>query len=81
MGLVVRKPVFRISDIARLKPACSATETSLKNEISLEASLDIILSSKRITKALIRLRGCAGWSVPVLFATTKDRFSSVEFQL
>ena len=26
------------------------------------------LSKTRITKALIRLRGCAGWSVPVLFA-------------
>ena len=26
------------------------------------------LSIKRITKALIRLRGCAGWSAPVLFA-------------
>ena len=32
------------------------------------ASLDMILSIKRITKALIRLRGCAGWSAPVLFA-------------
>ena len=28
----------------------------------------MILSNKRITKALIRLRGCAGWSAPVLFA-------------
>ena len=28
----------------------------------------MILSKKRITKALIRLRGCAGWSAPVLFA-------------
>ena len=25
------------------------------------------LSKKRMTKALIRLRGCAGWSAPVLF--------------
>ena len=29
----------------------------------------MILSKKRIRKALIRLRGWAGWSVPVLFAT------------
>ena len=28
MGCNVRKPVFGVSDIARLKPACSATETS-----------------------------------------------------
>ena len=28
----------------------------------------MILSNKRITKALIRLRGWAGWSAPVLFA-------------
>ena len=26
-------------------------------------------------KALIRLRGCTGWSAPVLFANPKDRFS------
>ena len=28
----------------------------------------MILSNKRTTKALIRLRRCAGWSVPLLFA-------------
>ena len=38
----------------------------------------MILSKYRITKALIRLRGCAGWSVHVLFAIPKDRFSPVE---
>ena len=27
LGLDARKPVFRVSDIPRLKPACSATET------------------------------------------------------
>ena len=35
----------------------------------------MILDKKRTTKALIRLRGCAGWSAPVLFATPEDRFS------
>ena len=39
----------------RFKPACSATETSSKIEILLVASLDMILSNKRQTKALIRL--------------------------
>ena len=28
MSLVTRKPVFGVSDKGRLKPACSATETS-----------------------------------------------------
>ena len=31
----------------------------------------MILSIKQITKALIRLRGCAGWSAPLLFANPK----------
>ena len=32
------------------------------------ASLDMILSSKQITKVLISLRRCAGWPAPLLFA-------------
>ena len=60
----------------RFKPACSATETSSKNEISLVASLDIVLYKTRITKALIRLRGCAGWSAPVLFANPRRQVFS-----
>ena len=44
MGLDVTKPVFRVSDKARLKPGSSATETSQKIENLLEASLDMILS-------------------------------------
>ena len=31
----------------------------------------MILLDKRITKALISLRGCAGWSAPVLFANSR----------
>ena len=56
MGLVVRKPVFEVSDKARLKPVSTATETSWNIEISLIAILDIILSIKGITKALISLQ-------------------------
>ena len=70
-----RKPVFWVSDKVRLKPVSSATETSEKIENLLVACLDMILSNKRITKALIRLRRCAGWSAPLLLANTKDRFS------
>ena len=68
MGLVATKPVFGVSDKVRFKAACSATETSWKNKISLVASLDMILSKMGMTKALISLRGCVGWSAPVLFA-------------
>ena len=78
MGLLAIKPVFRVSNKARLKLATSATETRWKTENLLVSSLDMILSKKRITKALIRLRECAGWSAPLLFANTEDRFSHVE---
>ena len=36
----------------------------------------MILFKKRITKALIRLRGCAGWSAPVLFANHRRQVFS-----
>ena len=68
MGRDATKPVFGASNKARLKLVSSATETSLKIEISPVASPDMILSKKRNTKALIILRVCAGWSAPVLFA-------------
>ena len=60
LSLVTRKPVFGICDLIRLKPACSATETSQGLEMLEIASIDIILSKQRTTKVLIRLRGCAG---------------------
>ena len=40
----------------------------------------MILSNKPITKALIRLCGCAGWSAPLLFTTPEDMFSRNEAQ-
>ena len=61
---------------ARLKLVSQATKTSLKIEISLVASLDMVLSNKRITKVLIRLRGCAGWSAPLLFANPRRQVFS-----
>ena len=36
----------------------------------------MFLSKKRMTKALIRLRGCAGWSAPVLFANPRRQIFS-----
>ena len=76
MGLDATKPVFAVSDKTRLKPFSSATVTSQKIEILLVASLDMILSNKQITKALIRLHGCAGWSAPVLFANPRRQVFS-----
>ena len=44
-------------------------------EISTIARRGIILCRQRTTKVLIRLRGCAGWSTPLLFAYGINRFS------
>ena len=46
------------------------------DEIPPVARLHMILSKKQITKALIRLRGCAGWSAPVLFANPQRQVFS-----
>ena len=80
-AIYATKPVFWVSEKVRLTLVCSTTGTSWNIEISLIASLDMILSRKRITKALIRLRGCAGWSAPLLFAQPDDRFSRLEAQI
>ena len=78
MGLNETKPVFGVSDKGRLKPVSSATETSERIEILLEASLDMTFSNKRTTMALIGLHGCAGWPASLLFTNTEDRFSLVK---
>ena len=59
------------------QPAQLHQHTSYKIETSLLASVDMIFSNKRKTKALISLRKRAGWSAPLLFAKPEDRFSSV----
>ena len=71
LGPLATKPVFGVFDKVRLKPVSSATQTSLNIEILLEASLNMILSSKQIAKVLISLRGCAGWSAPVMLANPR----------
>ena len=81
LGLVMTKPVFGVSHKASFKPVSSATETSLKIKISLVAGLDKILLDKRITKALISLCGCAGWSALLLLQTPEDRFCGDEAHL
>ena len=70
------KPVFGVSDIARLKQVSSAKETSWKIENLFVASFDMILSNKRIKKALFRLCRCVGLSALLLLANTENRFFS-----
>ena len=38
----------------------------------------MIFINKRVTKALIRLCRCEGWSASLLFANTENRFSRIE---
>ena len=54
MSLVTRKPVFGVYDQVRLKPACAATATSWRLEISDIEKGGILLSRQRITKMLIK---------------------------
>ena len=49
----------------------------MKIEIAAVESFHTVLSKKQITMALIRLRGCAGWSAPVLFANSRRQVSHV----
>ena len=63
-----------VSGHARHKPACAATEASMRLEILVTETRSITLSKQRTTKALIRLHGCAGWSAPLLFAYDMTHF-------
>ena len=77
-----RKNLSRVFDKVRLKPVFSATETSLKIEISSVASLHMILPKKQITKALIRLRRYVqSGLLPCCSQTPEDRFSHVEARI
>ena len=75
MSLIMRKPVFGVCNLERLKQACAATETSWTLEISGIASIGTILSRKRTIKALITLLGCTGWSAPLMFTQGINWFS------
>ena len=44
MGLVVRKPVFWVSDQVMLEKSCSASENSKNSGVSIVARIDITLS-------------------------------------
>ena len=81
IGPIARKPFFEVSTIAILNPVCSATETSYNIELSHEASLDIWLSINLIVKVLIRLCSCTYWSVLLLLACNRLRFSRYEVHM
>ena len=68
MSHITRKPDFRVCDQFRLKSACSAKQTSYSFKI-------LAISRQGTIKVLIRLHRCANWSVPLLFAYGKRRFS------
>ena len=53
MGGDATKPVFGVSEKARLKPVFSATEID-KIEISLVASLDMIISKRLVCAFVVR---------------------------
>ena len=77
MSLITTKPVFKVCEQVRHKPACTTTESTYRLEIS-DTELEVLyyLGRKQQTKALIRLGGCAGWSVPFLFTNGKKQIFS-----
>ena len=72
---ITRKPVFGMCNQGRFKLVCAVTETRWRLEISDIETKGIILSRQRTAKVLIRLRLCAAWSMPLLFAYGINRFS------
>ena len=63
MSHIMRKCVF-----GHFRPGKFQTSLQKLARTLDRASIHIKLSKQRTTKVLIRLRGCAGWSAPLLFA-------------
>ena len=79
MSLVVRKPVFRVSDLVRHKPGCAVTEDGQRLEILYLGSRGIVLASYVVkTKALISFAVTAQLISAFVFAYAKSRFSHDE---
>ena len=80
--LVVRKPVFRVSDQVRHKPGCTATEDGWRLEISDLGSRGIDCTIRVAkTKALISFAVTAKLIWVFVFAYAKSRFSHNEAQV
>ena len=69
--------------MVRFIAVCSATETILNIETLYLACLSIILSRKRITKALISLHGRipVGWYTSLFFAYKKLRLDGAQMNV
>ena len=76
--LAQEKSVVRLTDRPAMTIAVYMGRKATKqtNKQTPAASQDVILSKKRITKMLIRMCGCAGWSAPLLFANHQRQFFS-----
>ena len=64
LGFGTTEPVFGVSKKRDSNESPKLQRPARKLKFRL---WQVILSNKRITKAMIRLRGCAGWSAPFLF--------------
>ena len=64
-----KKMTFNVCDQARLKLIC----LQLQRLIRVFEFLTWILSTKQLTKAIIRLGGCVGWSTPSLYVQQRCR--------
>ena len=70
----LRKPVFGVTDQVKYE---SAQLQRLVRMLKVNMEQVYISYRKQILKALIRLRGCPGWCVPLFFVCIKVRFSHV----
>ena len=80
MSLVVRNPVFGVSDQVRHKPGCAMIEDGLRLEISDLGSKGIVLSVLR-KKVLISCAVTAQLICILVFACAKSRFSQDAAQM
>ena len=69
LKFITSGPVVGVCNLVMLEAASSTTETMKNLGILHMAKVSIVLSIKGMTKALTRLRGCAGWSAPFSHAT------------
>ena len=77
-SLVVRKPVFGVSDQVPHKPGCTATEDGSRLEIRKKRDCTIRVAK---TKALISFAVIAKLIAVFVFAYAKSRFSHNEAQM
>ena len=73
----------RIPSLIWVYTVCTDLSQNINNELSLVTRKPVfgVLSRRRTSKVLIRLRGYAGWYVPLLFAYCINRFSHDAAQL